>query len=259
MAGEIKIDIGCGGAKRDGFLGLDVRAMEGVDHVLDLSKDRYPFEDNSVDHIYSSHFFEHLFVPDHFFREVGRIAKPGARIEIWTPYTFSSEAFVFGHNIFLTELFWQHFCVIHPDDHAHKLQGRWILHEIKFVVSHETFADLKRQGIPLEFALKYMKDVAIEFGAIMEFQPDKTIAPPPYRTSYAFARFDESMDIPSQIETESAPAEPEQPKAQDLSNNPDTPPQIEQAQKGLFERHLSALGGWLDRRTYGLKVAIKGQ
>jgi len=38
----IKIDLGCGGAKKEGFIGLDNVPAPGVDHVLDLLQDRFP-------------------------------------------------------------------------------------------------------------------------------------------------------------------------------------------------------------------------
>src|SRR3982751_3710127 len=112
---EVRIDLGCGGAKREGFLGLDYSAQAGVDHVLDLTRDTYPFPDASVDYVYSSHFLEHISQPNHVFQEIGRVCKDGARIEFWTPYAFTNEAFVYGHLHYLTEEDWTHFCILSPD------------------------------------------------------------------------------------------------------------------------------------------------
>ena len=60
FAGLSLIDIGCGGKKKEGFIGLDQYLMPGVDHVLDIGTERWPFADGSVDEAYSSNFLEHL-------------------------------------------------------------------------------------------------------------------------------------------------------------------------------------------------------
>src|SRR2546423_11387074 len=135
---SIKVDLGCGGAKREGFIGLDYVDLPGVDHVLDLTRDRYPFEDATVDHVFSSHFVEHLAAPNHVFMEIGRIWKDGATSEFWTPYAFSNGGFIYGHLAFLTEEVWMHFCYRYRDEHFEMLRGRWLLHNINYVIAPET-------------------------------------------------------------------------------------------------------------------------
>ncbi len=49
----LKIDIGCG-SKKDGCLGIDYIHSPDVDYVLDVTHERLPFEDESVEYIYSS-------------------------------------------------------------------------------------------------------------------------------------------------------------------------------------------------------------
>jgi len=49
---SIKIDLGCGGSKREGFIVLDYISVPEMDYVLDLTNDRYPFEDASVDQFF---------------------------------------------------------------------------------------------------------------------------------------------------------------------------------------------------------------
>ncbi len=134
----VRIDLGCGNAKKTGFIGLDFVDGPRVDHVLDLTNDRYPFDDASVDEVFSAHFLEHIEAPNHVFSEIGRIAKDGARIEFWTPYAFSDEASLYGHLHYLTEEEWLHFTVLHRDAHVQMLGGRWLLHRINFVVLPET-------------------------------------------------------------------------------------------------------------------------
>ena len=88
----MKIDIGCGGKKKEGFIGLDQYLMPGVDHVLDIGAERWPFADESVDEAYSSNFLEHLtnlgerFERVHFFNELFRVLRPGAKAFVAIPH-----------------------------------------------------------------------------------------------------------------------------------------------------------------------------
>jgi SAM-dependent methyltransferase len=173
----LKIDLGCGGAKRDGFIGLDLFDALGVDHVLDLTTASFPFPDASVDHVFSSHFLEHIPIPNHLFSEIGRVCKEGAKIEFWTPYGFSNEAFLYGHEMFLTEEVWLHFCVRHRDHHLGILKGRWLLNSINFVVLPHVQNELAAQRIPLAFAVKHLNNVVHEFGVDINFTRDLDVPP----------------------------------------------------------------------------------
>jgi hypothetical protein len=172
LSRSLRVDLGCGNAKKPGFIGLDFVDGPQVDHVLDLTKDRYPFDDASVEEVFSAHFLEHIQAPNHVFNEIGRIAIDGARIEFWTPYAFSDEASLYGHLHYLTEEEWLHFTVLHRDAHVQMLGGRWLLHRINFVVLPETVADLEAHDVTVDFAVKYFKGVVVEFGVEIEFQRD---------------------------------------------------------------------------------------
>jgi SAM-dependent methyltransferase len=115
----IRLDIGCGKNKREGFVGLDQFAMDGVDVVCKLNtrvwtftdlpkeplnegvivpnptKGLFMFSDNSVDEVHSSHFLEHLTGSERvfFFNELYRIMKPGAKATIITPHWASNRAY----------------------------------------------------------------------------------------------------------------------------------------------------------------------
>ncbi|MFA7062270.1 MAG: tetratricopeptide repeat protein [Pedobacter sp.] len=87
---KLKLDIACGKNKKPGFTGVDI--WEGADIVVDLEKFPWPFEDNSVDEIFCSHYIEHT--PDliSFANELHRILKIGAKAEIIAPYYSSIRA-----------------------------------------------------------------------------------------------------------------------------------------------------------------------
>ena len=98
-----KIDLGCGSKKKEGFYGVDLVQCPGVDLVLDLFKFPWPWPDNSVDEVFSSHFIEHIphacaCSADHidpflkFLDEVWRILKPGGKATLIGPYYTSMGA-----------------------------------------------------------------------------------------------------------------------------------------------------------------------
>lgn len=90
----MKLDIGCGINKKEGFTGVDVLNLPGVDIVADL-KARWPFEDASVDEINCSHFLEHFTAPErcHMVNEMYRVLKPGAKVTAVTPHWASMRAY----------------------------------------------------------------------------------------------------------------------------------------------------------------------
>lgn len=90
-----KLDMGCGQRKTEGFTGVDIYPCAGVDVVHDLRKIPYPFEDNSVGEIFSSHFVEHLTGEEFmaFMDECHRILVMGGKMRLIHPYCFSARAF----------------------------------------------------------------------------------------------------------------------------------------------------------------------
>lgn len=176
MSEFLGVDIGCGPGKREGYVGLDHIAFPGVDHVLDVTKDRWPFEDQSVDAIYSSHFFEHIDhhgVPmHHVFREMGRVAKEGGNVEIWIPYGWGEIGFYPSHVMQEVETFWLHLLVYWPMPWAEVFGCRVIAEEIRFHIITETADCLRSAGQDLEFAVKFYKGVVYEFGLFATIRRD---------------------------------------------------------------------------------------
>jgi len=76
---------------------VDKTAQPGVSHVLDFEKEWLPFADRSVDHVFSSHCFEHIVLPNNIWSDLSGVAKVGATIEIWTPYPHSDDQLLLGH------------------------------------------------------------------------------------------------------------------------------------------------------------------
>lgn len=95
-----RLDVACGQAKKEGFIGIDGVAGPGVDIVHDLMSFPWPIESGSIYEIHCSHFVEHIPVhlPDgkfgmvEFMNEVYRILMPGGTIRIEAPYWTSERA-----------------------------------------------------------------------------------------------------------------------------------------------------------------------
>jgi hypothetical protein len=82
----IKIDLGTGGAGRNGFYSLDKLPLNGVDIVADLNEPLDQLADNSVGEVYSHHTLEHI---DNFLglmSEIHRITRRDGRIQIIVPH-----------------------------------------------------------------------------------------------------------------------------------------------------------------------------
>ena len=83
-AAPVRLDLGGGDWHRDGWLTLDIDA--GSDLFWDLRRG-IPFPDNSVDVVYSSHFFEHLSYKDGqaVLAATYRVLKPGGLVSVCVP------------------------------------------------------------------------------------------------------------------------------------------------------------------------------
>jgi hypothetical protein len=91
----MKLDIGCGKNKREGFHGVDQYPMDGVDTVLKIGADVWPWEDGSIEEVHCSHFLEHLTQQErvHFFNQAHRVMQPGAKMTVITPHWASNRAY----------------------------------------------------------------------------------------------------------------------------------------------------------------------
>lgn len=197
----LRLDLGCGGNKKPGTIGLDYCYVPGVvDHVLNIQTDILPFPDRSVEYVHSSHTLEHLTDPIHLFQEVSRVCIDGAKLEFWTPYVWHNSAFIYGHTNYYQEDNYMHLCVWFPDSWSLSLGARWYLKEIVYVVPPQILIELYKQNIQLDFAILYYKGVVQEFGVIIEVRhedKEQTIYP---QRSFATNRFGQRYLLPSASE-----------------------------------------------------------
>lgn len=83
----MKINIGAGDTVETDYIRIDYDTLTNPDYVLDLEKDRLPFEDSTVEAVKAHHILEHL--GEGFFhclQELYRVCKHGARVHIRVPH-----------------------------------------------------------------------------------------------------------------------------------------------------------------------------
>lgn len=83
----MKLNIGAGDTKLEGFITFDYDKNANPDYIVDLERDKFPLEDNSVETVVAHHILEHL--GDGYFhclKELYRVCKHGAIIDIRVPH-----------------------------------------------------------------------------------------------------------------------------------------------------------------------------
>ena len=82
---SLRLHLGCGSVRLEGYVNLDKYPTKGADRVMPA--DRLYYDDASVDEIYTSHMIEHL-SPEELesaVREWRRVLKPGGKITVRCP------------------------------------------------------------------------------------------------------------------------------------------------------------------------------
>jgi predicted SAM-dependent methyltransferase len=88
----LRVDLACGQHVREGFQGADIWPGEGVEWVLDLENDPWPWADNSVDELHASHYIEHVRDLLKFMDNAWRVLKDEGSFTIISPYYTSIRA-----------------------------------------------------------------------------------------------------------------------------------------------------------------------
>jgi SAM-dependent methyltransferase len=100
MVTELKINIGCGMVQKEGFIRADNDPAVKPDVLLDVEKDRFPWEDNSVAVIYSKSCLEHVHDLTNFFEESYRVLnKETGYLHLNLPYYLHETSFTDPEHI----------------------------------------------------------------------------------------------------------------------------------------------------------------
>jgi hypothetical protein len=86
----MKLNMGCGNKRLDGFINVDKFKTEFVDEIVDLEIIPWPWDDNSCDEMRFIHCLEHLGQSTNLFlsiiNEIYRVLKDGALLTIHVPH-----------------------------------------------------------------------------------------------------------------------------------------------------------------------------
>ena len=97
----LRVDLACGQTKKEGFVGIDNKQLDGVDVVHDLLQFPWPLKDDSVYEMNCEHFVEHIPIQlwdgsyglSRFMEEVYRCLMPLGTIKIVAPHYMSMESY----------------------------------------------------------------------------------------------------------------------------------------------------------------------
>jgi SAM-dependent methyltransferase len=82
----LRLNLGSGLRRRDGFYGVDHVALPRLDILADLNEPLSELPDNCVDEIYCRHVLEHVARLLELLAELHRVTRDGGRIEIVVPH-----------------------------------------------------------------------------------------------------------------------------------------------------------------------------
>ena len=115
----IRLDIGCGANKQPGFVGMDMRALPGVDIVHNWSVYPWPLPDACCNMVLASHVVEHVNPADGGFLrwmdELWRICQIDAEVAISLPHGYSMGYLQDPTHVnACNETTWAYFTPVHP-------------------------------------------------------------------------------------------------------------------------------------------------
>jgi len=134
-----KLNLGCGKDIREGFINIDRIAWPGVDLVLDLSCNKLPFDDGTVNEIRAYDILEHLWDWENLMHECIRVLKVWGVIEIHVPYGVDLNTY---HKRFFNETTFDGFLeesVNFTGPNATTLEGRPVFKRIRREFQRKAF------------------------------------------------------------------------------------------------------------------------
>lgn len=91
----MKLNLGCGNKRLDGYVNVDSNAVYKSDQIWDLNRFPYPWGNDSVDEVYMRHVLEHVDNIIAVMDEIWRVLRVGGRAHIEVPYVTHFQAL--GH------------------------------------------------------------------------------------------------------------------------------------------------------------------
>lgn len=136
-----KVEIGGGTKPRgEGFVNVDI--LPTADVQCNFESDALPFSDESVEEVYASHVLEHVRHYGHLLKEIVRICRVGARVEIRSPHPAGEMAMCSGHVHTIGPAQVRHWCSDFPLDWFGDSKRRLRLLRIEYTPG-EAFGEVK--------------------------------------------------------------------------------------------------------------------
>jgi SAM-dependent methyltransferase len=86
----MKLNLGCGNKKKEGFIHVDRYACDAAEVICDIAQG-LPFADDSIEEVWLDNVIEHILDIPTLMREIVRVSKNGAKVSVITPH-FTSAA-----------------------------------------------------------------------------------------------------------------------------------------------------------------------
>jgi len=138
---ELKLDLGCGEILQEGYVGLDIKPIKGVKHVVDLDYGgKIPYPDQSVDEIFTTQFIEHLVDVESLMLEMIRVLKKGGKLFIKVPFYGSFIAHEPSHKSFFSPFSFNFYT---KGRSVYRLSPTYLEEVIKPKMTFEYFLDWK--------------------------------------------------------------------------------------------------------------------
>lgn len=172
----VKLDIGCGQNKKEGFIGWDISPNSDADLVIDVRNTPWPLEDQSIDEVHSSHFLEHLTGPERmvFMNELYRVMKEDAKATIITPFYSSSRAVQDPTHVFppVCEASYLYFNKKWREDN--KLDHYPITADFDFTFGYAVDGDVGVRSTEYQqFAVKHYINSVLDLQVVLTRRPDE--------------------------------------------------------------------------------------
>lgn len=82
----MRLNLGCGVAPIEGCVNVDRHRGPGVDIICDLTVLPWPWQDGTFEHVRAHHILEHMPDLTAVMREIHRVCRPEATVDIVVPY-----------------------------------------------------------------------------------------------------------------------------------------------------------------------------
>ena len=168
----LKLNLGCGQNRLDGFTGVDYVKTATTDVVMDLEVRPWPWDTSSVDAAICNHTLEHLNDPIGFMDELHRVLKPDAKVVIAVPHAQTSGAWQDPtHKRPINEKFFLYFSKKFREQDAMKadhypirsdfeIEGDSVLYTLE-----DDWKDKTKKEI--DFAIKHFNNVVTQFCVVL--------------------------------------------------------------------------------------------